>query len=167
MVKLLIDVVFHEMSLASKHLHTRVSKQKKQAKELEVTAGVRLVEHAKKFLHQYLVHCRANKFNVLRYLVCAVNFDGKRMRQSFIEEILEGTNQLFLSQIYLRKILQAEQPFGGLGERILITSPLLVHIGVKDPYELRSKSMGKKYHSLRVIFTNVGVYLVDDSEDSE
>lgn len=63
-----------------------------------------MIEHIKKFLSRYLVSCKENKYAVLQYIMYGVEFLGKEMRASFTEEILEGANQLLVSQSQLQRM---------------------------------------------------------------
>ena len=51
------------------------------------------LEHTKKFLTKYLAYCNKYKYQVLQYVMRQMVFVGKNMREGFLEEILEGTNQ--------------------------------------------------------------------------
>ena len=56
--------------------------------------GSGTLEHTKQFLMTYLAYCNRNKFEVLEYIMQSMIFKGKNMRQGFLQEILEGTNQI-------------------------------------------------------------------------
>lgn len=51
-----------------------------------------------------------------------------------------------------------------LGERILFTQPMNVHI--KSRHDKNKWNSGDSYKVMTVMLTNQGVYLIDDFEDS-
>ena len=51
-----------------------------------------ILENTKKFLTIYLAYCHTNKYAVMRYMMANKEFEGKSIREGFLEEILEGTN---------------------------------------------------------------------------
>ena len=55
-------------------------------------AGNKTLEHTKKFLSRYLAYCDTLKYEVMAYLQYNVVFNGKVIRNGFLEEILEETN---------------------------------------------------------------------------
>ena len=63
--------------------------------------GSGTLEHTKQFLMKYLAYCKKNKFQVLQYLMHNMVFVGKNMREGFLEEILEGTNQIQSSNLHI------------------------------------------------------------------
>lgn len=67
------------------------------------------MESLKRFLTEYLAYCETNKYNVLQYLTYTmVNDASKKMRIPYLEEILEGTNQIQLSLVYMRKMIEKD-----------------------------------------------------------
>lgn len=69
------------------------------------SAGDRLIEYSKKFLSRYIAHCTQNRSEVNRYImegICLRNL--LHVRTSFIEEILEGANQILVAEKLLRII---------------------------------------------------------------
>ena len=69
------------------------------------SAGDRLIEYSKKFLSQYIAYCSENRYNVNHYLMSGLVLrDQKQLRTSFIEEVLEGANQLLVADHELRII---------------------------------------------------------------
>lgn len=64
--------------------------------------GSGTLEHTKQFLMTYLAYCPKNKYLVLQYIMKNMIFMGRNMRQGFLEEILEGTNQIQSSEFHLR-----------------------------------------------------------------
>ena len=73
--------------------------------QISFTAGSRFIEYTKSFLSRYLVYCSENKYETMRYLMSRVCFLQKYMRVSFIEEILEGANQILVSQRQLDNVM--------------------------------------------------------------
>jgi len=64
-----------------------------------------LIEHTKKFLARYLAHCSDNKYSVNQHIMYnVVIMEKKHMRNSFIDEILEGANQILVAEHLFRKI---------------------------------------------------------------
>ena len=63
--------------------------------------GSATLEHTKRFLIYYLAYCKRNKFAVMQYLIHNMVFIDKEMRNGFLEEILEGTNQILCSNLHL------------------------------------------------------------------
>ena len=64
-----------------------------------------MIEHTKKFLSRYLAHCSDNKYSVNRHIMYnVVIMEKKHMRNSFIDEILEGANQILVAEHLFRKI---------------------------------------------------------------
>lgn len=49
----------------------------------------------------YLAFCEKNKFETMRYLMHNIVFVGKSIRIGFLEEILEETNQLQVSNHHI------------------------------------------------------------------
>ena len=97
-VQILIDVLFTEMLNAQVRLHGVV---RDDDQNIKAKMGSGALEHTKQFLMYYLAYCQKNKFQVLQYLMHNMVFVGKNMRDGFLEEILEGTNQILSSNMLL------------------------------------------------------------------
>lgn len=105
-VKILIDVVFLEIQNAAKRLNG--SKREDRFK-LKKDLGNNTLESLKKFLTEYLAYCETNKYHVLQYLTYTMANDAsKKIRIPYLEEILEGTNQIQLSLAYMRKMIEKD-----------------------------------------------------------
>lgn len=90
-VQILIDVIFQEMQNATK----RLSDKNKENFKLKRDLGNNTLESLKKFLTEYFAYCEKNKYLALQYLMhTMVNDTSKKIRIPFLEEILEGTNQI-------------------------------------------------------------------------
>ena len=59
---------------------------------MERKSRFKTLENAKKFLVAYLAYCDINRYKVLQYFMLKDIFVSKRVRQSVLEEILEGVN---------------------------------------------------------------------------
>ena len=88
-----------EMFNAQQRLHGIV---KEEGASVRVLMGSGTLEHTKQFLMTYLAYCQKNKYLVLQYVMQSMIFMGRNMRQGFLEEILEGTNQIQCSEMFLR-----------------------------------------------------------------
>lgn len=88
------------MKLAQDRLHGLIPDvETSKSKKLIFSAGDRLVEHTKKFLSRYLAHCSENRYRVNHYMMTSVLLrEKKSVRSSFIEEILEGANQILVTE---------------------------------------------------------------------
>lgn len=76
------------MASAQKRLHAGVLDHD------AIQAGNKTLEHTKKFLSRYLAYCDKYKYEVMQYLQHNIVFSGKSVRNGFLEEILEDTNQI-------------------------------------------------------------------------
>ena len=192
------------MKLSQDRMHGLVPDlEVNKSARLMYSAGDRMVEHSKKFLSRYIAHCSQNRYSVNHYIMTGVLLRGnKSVRTSFIEEILEGANQLIVSEQLLRQMDDSyslsfhhynditswlkDNPERGaeremlmkigvakglrdqiridhyLGERILITMPMQVHIASTTD---KDRSMAKdQFMCLTVMLTNHGVYLINDED---
>ena len=101
-VQILIDVIFQEMQNATK----RLSDKNKENFKLKRDLGNNTLESLKKFLTEYFAYCEKNKYLALQYLMhTMVNDTSKKIRIPFLEEILEGTNQIQQSLAYMRSLI--------------------------------------------------------------
>lgn len=67
------------------------------------------LEHTKKFLTKYLAYCNKYKYDVLQYMMRQMVFVGKNMREGFLEEILEGTNQTQVTLNYSAQMIKDDE----------------------------------------------------------
>ena len=106
MIDLLIEVILRQLKMTQERMHGIIEERDKSNRfKFYFSASARQIELIKKFLSLYITHCNENKYTVLNYLMQQVVLkDKKYLRNSFIDELLESSNQLLVSESLLLKL---------------------------------------------------------------